>query len=133
MRKLFFDDVRKAPDDTWMVARGIPDAKELMTAFAFDIMSLDHDIGFQMICEKCYEETDWDVDDPITHMLRIGCNHTENGTTLAKWMIENLKAWPSLIFIHSANPYGVRRMQDILSVKTPTIIGTFDPRILRDA
>jgi len=47
MKKFFFDDVREAPSHEWVVARTVPEAKEILLKESFDVMSLDHDIGYQ--------------------------------------------------------------------------------------
>src|SRR3990167_2150545 len=146
LRKLFFDDVRAAPDNTWMTARDVPEAKALMQKYAFDVMSLDHDIGMHMMCEECYSE----IPKPITSVmltedkevhdkLRLGCNHSEHGTHLAQWMLKNLDnhpdsnkmPWPELIIIHSANPYGAQRMEDLLRNGTVTMRIPYNREILQ--
>ena len=138
MRKLFFDDVRDAPDDTWMLARDVAGAKRLMQDYAFDVMSLDHDIGMQMMCEKCYAEIEKPVttvmlasDKELEDKLRTGCQHSEHGTHLAQWMIDTLTVWPDLIIIHSANPYGADRMQGMLRNHTQTLRMNYDKEKLR--
>ena len=117
----FFDDIREAPEVNWVVARDVPTAQEILSKTAFDIWSLDHDIGFQMMCEKCQKEIGYDgivLDAMLLSKLREGCNHALNGTHLAAWALDNIQVWPQLIIIHSANPYGAERMRDMLSTKT---------------
>ena len=41
---LYVDDIRDAPDDTWMVARKVEEAIRLIDANEFEKISLDHDI-----------------------------------------------------------------------------------------
>jgi hypothetical protein len=138
MNKFFFDDVREAPDDTWTVARDVPAAKAVLAAEYFDVWSLDHDIGMQMMCIQCYNE----IPKPITtadlanstaleDKLRLGCTHMEHGTDLARWALENIVRWPELIVIHSANPYGAKRMRDMLVEKTQVIGIRYDKETLR--
>lgn len=127
MNKLFFDDVRDAPDETWDVARTVRDAMMMMKDKRYDIMSLDHDIGFQMCCDECYKEMKAEAKGPlITEETAVkyfteGCKHMLHGTDLAMWMKESwsplnvFNKWPSLILVHSANPYGAQRMMDILT------------------
>jgi NAD+-processing family protein with receiver domain len=115
VKKFFFDDVREAPDADWVLAQDVWQAKQALRTFAFDVMSLDHDIGMQMMCARCREE----IPKPITNArveekLRLGCTHTEHGTDLAMWMTHNLLRWPKLIILHSSNPYGAARMKSIL-------------------
>ena len=115
MKKFFFDDLRDAPDPGWVVARNVTEAKQVLRTCTFDVMSLDHDIGMRMRCDRCHDE----IPKPITKFqleqkLERGCAHSEHGTDLAKWMVPNLTSWPKLIIIHSANPYGAKRMKSIL-------------------
>ena len=115
LKKFFFDDVREAPDKDWVVARDVSEAKQVLLKDAFDVMSLEHDIGMRTMCKRCYD----DIPKPITNSqleekLRLGCLHREHGTDLATWMVQNLANWPNLIIIHSSNPYGAERMKAIL-------------------
>ena len=115
MKKFFFDDVRDAPGSDWFLAQDVWQAKQVLRTSAFDVMSLDHDIGMQMMCARCRQE----IPKPITNArleekLKLGCIHTEHGTDLAIWMTHNLLRWPKLIILHSSNPYGTARMKSIL-------------------
>ena len=115
MKKFFFDDLRDAPGPDWVVARSVTEAKQVLRKCTFDVMSLDHDIGVPMMCARCLDE----IPKPITKSrvkvkLKLGCAHREHGTDLANWMVPNLASWPKLIIIHSANPYGAKRMKSIL-------------------
>lgn len=46
--KLFVDDIRNAPDDTWTVARTIGAAIRAMHHWTPSVVSLDHDISHQV-------------------------------------------------------------------------------------
>lgn len=61
--KLFIDDIRNAPDDSWTVARTVTEAIRALNRFSFDEISLDHDISHQVTignlgrpypCEECF-------------------------------------------------------------------------------
>ena len=117
MKKFFFDDVRDAPSSSWTLARDVSQARYILLQEPFDIMSLDHDIGFQMACHSCIEEVFKESGNDsiaISNKLAEGCKHCETGTTLARWMCDYLTKWPRIILIHSANPYGQERMLNIL-------------------
>lgn len=131
LRKFFFDDVRKAPASDWIVAKDVPEAKQTIALRSFDVMSLDHDIGFAMMCDECRNELHpFEQQIALTaaeiEKLEQGCNHNQTGTHLAKWMVEQIIEWPRLIIIHSANPYGAQRMYDILSPHTLVVIIPYD-------
>jgi hypothetical protein len=49
MKKLFVDDIRSAPDDTWNIARTVTDAISAIEIFDFEVIALDHDISHQII------------------------------------------------------------------------------------
>lgn len=46
--RLFVDDIRNAPDDTWHVARTSLEAIRAISRYDFDVISLDHDISHQV-------------------------------------------------------------------------------------
>jgi len=119
----FFDDKRKAPSSDWDVARTVEEAKDMLKYHNYGIISLDHDIGYEMACPKCLEEEGLKTGSiivPITlEMLERGCSHFEDGTDLANWMVANLVEWPALIIIHSGNAVARERMKSILEKKAP--------------
>lgn len=66
--KLWVDDIRQAPDDTWMVARSITSAVNAIQHFEFEEISLDHDISHQVSvgelsrpypCPECFCPVAW--------------------------------------------------------------------------
>jgi len=46
--KLFVDDIRNAPDESWTVARTINAAISFLETFEPEVISLDHDISHQV-------------------------------------------------------------------------------------
>lgn len=46
--KLWVDDIRNAPDESWTVARTVSSAIRALAMFDFDEVSLDHDISHQV-------------------------------------------------------------------------------------
>lgn len=46
--KLWVDDIRNAPDDSWHVARTALEAIRSIARFDFEVISLDHDISHQL-------------------------------------------------------------------------------------
>ena len=46
--KLWVDDIRNAPDDSWHVARTAIEAIRAIARYDFEVISLDHDISHQV-------------------------------------------------------------------------------------
>lgn len=46
--KLFVDDIRSAPDESWNVARTATAAIRAIARYDFEVISLDHDISHQI-------------------------------------------------------------------------------------
>ncbi len=94
--KLWVDDIRNAPDDTWTVARTITSAVNALSKFDFDVVSLDHDISHQVVmdglsrpfpCEETFV--------PVAHYA--GLNHSAKK-----------------FHLHTSNPVGAKVMKDLL-------------------
>jgi hypothetical protein len=85
--KLFIDDVRNPPDDSWTVVRTVEEAKNLLQSWDLPtIMSLDHDLG---------------GDETVMQVLH--------------WMAEEYyEEGPPEWTIHSANPVGRQNMESFL-------------------
>lgn len=91
MKKLWIDDIRDAPDDTWTEVRKVQPAISLLYMMDFDVISLDHDIENRPDNETFY---------PIAHF--IGMKHL----AFPKWNPE--------IHIHSSNNQGAKAIAQIL-------------------
>lgn len=103
--KLWVDDIRKPPDESWMWARTVEQAKKLLTSTKCVECSLDHDMGLQ----------EYDPNMPDAHRLRAKNFHEiPCGYDLAKWMKENERV-PPVITVHSWNPHGAQKMVALLS------------------
>lgn len=88
--KLWVDDYRDAPDDTWTVVRKVEPAIKALRNFLFTEISLDHDIE---------NRPDDETFKPVAYFI---------GQRFYK-----LK-FPPKITIHSLNPVGAKEMQDVL-------------------
>jgi len=85
--KLWLDDVRTPPDESWTWVKTVEEAIALMNSGEVVEASLDHDLG---------------QDDQGAQL--------QEGRTLVYWMVEN-DCWPSeSITVHSANVVGVDYM-----------------------
>ena len=88
--KLFVDDIRKLPDESWSLARTVSEAIRAINMFDFEVISLDHDIE----------------------------GSKETFDTVALFLAEKYKDYlisdrPKIV-LHTANPVGARRMHGIL-------------------
>lgn len=105
--KLFHDDIRRPPDDSWLWARTNEAAANYLTV-ARNLgdpcteASLDHDLGLH----------NYDPDVPDADM-QIGWDEENDGYELVKWMVEN-DLVPPIVTIHSWNPAGAWRMASYL-------------------
>lgn len=101
--KLFVDDIRNAPDETWVVARTITEAVRIISQQIVEVISLDHDISHQV------------------HMDTLSRPYPcqENFSAIAYYLgalygFRNIKQ-PTII-LHTANPVGAKNMASILSL-----------------
>lgn len=99
--KLWHDDCRRPPDDSWVWARTNDEAKKFLETGQVVEASLDHDLGLH--------EVDPDLPDAD---LYAG-SAEDNGFMLVRWMCEN-DLIPPTITVHSWNPDGARRMAQLL-------------------
>ena len=95
--KLWVDDIRNAPDDTWTVARTITAAFNILSKMDAEIISLDHDISHQVSIgtglERPFPCPETFV--PVAHYA--GLNHSAKK-----------------FHLHTSNPVGARVMKDLL-------------------
>lgn len=101
--KLYIDDIRDAPDESWTLVRTITEAIRCIAFFSEDIteISLDHDISAEVRVNGVYrpfptEETFQPVVYYIAERYRTA-------------------DMPPKITIHSANPIGAEAIEVILS------------------
>lgn len=75
--KLWVDDLRTPPDDTWIWAKTSKQALKILAEIPIEEMSLDHDLG----------------GDDTTRPIIL-------------WLCEHPGSWPDNVSVHSANPVG---------------------------
>lgn len=100
--KLWHDDIRRPPDDTWLWARTNQEAKTIFMQHRVIEVSMDHDLGLH----------EYDPDVPDADLQR-GWDTENDGVKLVDWMVCH-QYLPPRITIHSWNPDGARRMADRL-------------------
>lgn len=111
--KLFFDDIRLAPDGDveqggeWHVVRTVDEAISILQEHAdletpITHASLDHDMGFS------YK---WPDEWTLTASGTYECL---DGMDLLREM-SRLNLWPDFIYVHSANPWGRQEMREYIA------------------
>lgn len=100
--RVWHDDIRLPPDESWEWARTNDEAIELLLHNDVEEISLDHDLGLHQ-----HDPYAPDAD------LQAGWDTENDGYVLVKWMVLNDHV-PPLVTIHSWNPVGARRMADLL-------------------
>lgn len=86
--KLWIDDKRDPPDDSWTVARNSDEALDKIYEEPIEQISFDHDLG----------------------------EDSKNGLEIAEMIcFEGLMPHPSRCSVHSANPVGARRIRNFIA------------------
>lgn len=101
--RLWFDDVRPPPDDTWVWARTNEEAKFLFANSQVVECSLDHDMGMDEV------ELPADVDEALDILAEHQKRASETGLDLVHWMVETGNV-PPKVTIHSWNLAGAQNM-----------------------
>jgi hypothetical protein len=102
--KLWVDDIRRPPDDSWTWARTNEQAIDALRTGEVTEASLDHDMGLH--------EADPDAPGAETWIAADRAQHA-NGLDLVGWMCQN-GVLPEAITIHTWNPEGAGRMAALL-------------------
>lgn len=114
MVKLYLDDLRPVPDG-WLLVKTAQDAIRVLEKGHVEHLSLDHDLG---ACEECLQgmtPEEWLVKNDLKSMPN--CEHFGTGYTVVCWM-EETGIWPEhKPTVHSANPVGRARMQQVIDRK----------------
>jgi len=93
--KLYLDDLRPPPDETWVVARSVPAAWYYICTYGLPrLMSLDHDLGT-------------DVDAPVLlhSLIEAYLDRDEDRRFEGVRAIE--------LRVHSANPIGAENLRQL--------------------
>lgn len=113
--KIWLDDVRRPPDESWTWAKNVSDAKTavsyaMASGRVIEEMSLDHDLGADLVRDV------GKLSDEERYMLR-GTSE-QNGAVFAEWLASKIRdhggVSPCLrncaINVHSWNPLGAMRI-----------------------
>lgn len=104
--KLWVDDIRNAPDESWHVARTVTEAIRAIARFDFEEISLDHDISHQIVmlsmsrpfrCDETFQAVTYYI------ALKYGGRN----------MFRSDQQVPR-ITLHTSNPVGGDEMHNIL-------------------
>lgn len=97
MKRLWIDDMREPPDESWIVARKVQSAINILGQYSYqwDEISLDHDIE-----NRPSDETF----NPVARYIALMYGNMQK--------VESVKM--PKITIHSINPVGAKEMQQIL-------------------
>lgn len=92
--KIWVDDIRDAPDDTWVIARTFDDAIRLLEGSTWTMVSLDHDLA-DFTGPNGREQTGYDILLVIIQRMMDGYHVGE-------------------VKVHSANVVAVPKMLDMI-------------------
>src|ERR1039458_5643495 len=102
--RIWHDDVRQPPDDTWAWCQTNHDAMLKLRYGGIEEISLDHDLGAEVPFHNQH--------DTPNENLR-GSSPDGSGYDLVRWMVTH-RLVPSIVRIHSWNPVGAERMANAL-------------------
>lgn len=113
--KLYVDDIRNAPDESWTVARTVGAAIKAIAMFGNSItdISLDHDISHQVTigdlsrpypCDETFM--------PVADYIAL------------KWNMETHPGSPivPLVTLHTSNPVGAEMMKSVLEPHVNVVV-----------
>lgn len=96
--KIYLDDVRHPPDETWTLARTVNAAIELIKSQSGRVAHISFDYDMGMTCTLPHD-VGWQP---------FACDHT-NGHQLIVWM-QVYGAKTDRVTVHTANPEGRKRL-----------------------
>jgi hypothetical protein len=91
--RVFVDDTRTPPSDSWILANNFDEAIEFLRTRDVVELSLDHDLGYD----------------------------SKSGYEICKWMVEH-DVWPRYVRVHTANPVGRENMVQLLNHYKPEFV-----------
>ena len=95
--KLYLDDMRYAPDDTWCIVRNFKQFCDFIKEYGVpDTISFDHDLGNADDLER-------------------------TGYDCADWLMAHYQE-PKHVIVHSFNPAGARRIAQVFEKTTATVL-----------
>lgn len=104
--KLWIDDIRTPPDDSWHICRNVSAAIRALDMFWNEVseINLDHDISHQVVMAGTSRT--YPCDETFEAVARyLACLKGQDGAA----------PWHPTIKIHTSNRVGAVRMRDILN------------------
>lgn len=101
--KLYIDDIRTPPNDTWNICRNVGAAIRALDMFYKEVtdINLDHDISHQVVVGKMSRP--------------YPCEETFESVARYIAMLHKLDPeWNPSIIIHTSNPVGAEAMKSVL-------------------
>jgi hypothetical protein len=124
--KLYVDDIRNAPDETWTLVRTISEAIKFLALYGMEVthISLDHDISFPVYVDgttRPYPSKDTFA--TVAYYI-----------ARTKQYFDEMSEWRPDITIHTSNPDGAETIYRILKdvgieAKVEPMGAAFRPKI----
>lgn len=106
--KLWVDDIRNAPDDTWHVARTVTAAIRALAMFEFEEVSLDHDISHQVSVGELSRPF------PCDETFEAVAHYIAEKALASGRFEDRARRWDPKVVLHTSNPVGAQAMKEVL-------------------
>jgi hypothetical protein len=116
--RLYLDDLRSPPDDTWTLARTAAEAWRLLLTHEVEAASLDYELNVCATCtpDERTEGSEIVVQATLERVCLQGCRCDchETGLDVVNWMAES-GLWPRFKpAVHSAHRLGKAQMLEVI-------------------
>ncbi len=108
--KLFIDDIRTPPDDTWHICRNVSSAIRALDMFYMDVkeITLDHDISHQVVVGKMSRPY------PCEETFEAVARYLATLKKFHEARQDERPEWEPKVSIHTSNYVGAQTMLKIL-------------------
>lgn len=112
--KLFLDDIRQPPDNTWAVVKNYAEFVSWIETYGCPtILSMDHDLAFEHYPIE-------NPDDMMAARVPYEKYTEKTGYDCAKWLIDH-DLLPDTVIVHSYNPVGAENIMMLFRGRTNLI------------
>lgn len=120
--KLFLDDKREAPDESWQVVKSYEEFFKYIDDYGVpDVISFDHDLHPEHSSNKMYTTPEIYNQLYDTFTVKTGLHAAQH---LIDYCEKNGTQLPTKIYIHSANPVGKMNIFTYLKTVSFSTFGT---------